>query len=899
MVAATFSMQSSLLDLARAGDFSALAYWINRVLIPDGFYAHVEGHRVRGCVNICVEFPAPRTAKQTDLQDNIIRRICHQLWQLNSTVIHGVKVSGSLPGRAEILWQQTVRIVTPANQRLPWKGADRLDLAAIVRPVMRGAVSVRSWVRSRYKALRLLLLAGSAVAAFTLGAWFSVNSALEWVNQNAARSTLVPPLESVQPLPNSDPSGLMSGKMSETASRSGTTSTSSTMSGLDRIQGILQDLAQSSVTSVTPPPNRAQLEDVVLLIGGDLSFDGPLAGDNARAFADLGVLAAADVTAVNLESPLSLVDRAEAQFQPDADANPTQDDITNRSRSPHSGAIEALDSAGIDVVNLANGRIMADGDRGLDATLNQLDRADIIRFGAGRTASEAARARIVEVKGLKIAYLGYATADYTIAQGRRSGINEALRERIHHDIATLRDQVDWIVVNYHWGDSMASYPAHWQTQLARETIDVGADAVVGHSPNALQGAETYGDRPIVYSLGKLLYSDKYGFGGETALLRLRLDRETIAADFVPIEIWDGRPVLAANDSARWIVQRIEDLSQGFDRPLAQLAEKVDGLSVSAQEVSAERHRAARLSSNTANAIETENTEQSPSQTSLQISTNVGVTATAMLNAADVNSGANLTELEAMPITIDTRADIHSNISANEVEPSDALEAVTDPAFSFDLARQIIPPLGGRVIVEQSLDRLADDNPHLQQALQPSTPAVNPEVDFEFQHPNLSNSRRNLADELKALELDLDAADLTSPSSPLPSPSTPRRYPEITTPNTPAPPPDQPDVPTLNAPAPSPADQPTEPLDDPTEAASPFSSEPIVTHRAPVDEVSKMSPLHLPLGNLNQDWNAVGQAIGQWSQPKPKAQSPLSFTIPGANTTPASAKHTPYLTLPNC
>ncbi|NJN61252.1 MAG: CapA family protein [Coleofasciculaceae cyanobacterium RL_1_1] len=910
MVAATFSMQSSLLDLARAGDFSALAYWINRVLIPDGFYAHVEGHRVRGCVNICVEFPAPRTAKQTDLQDNIIRRICHQLWQLNSTVIHGVKVSGSLPGRAEILWQQTVRIVTPANQRLPWKGADRLDLAAIVRPVMRGAVSVRSWVRSRYKALRLLLLAGSAVAAFTLGAWFSVNSALEWVNQNAARSTLVPPLESVQPLPNSDTSGIMSGKMSETVSRSGTTSTSSTMSGLDRIQGILQDLAQSSITPVTPPSNRVSSEDVVLLIGGDISFDGPLAGDNARAFANLGALAAADVTAVNLESPLSLVDRAEAQFTPDADANSTQNDMTNRSRSPHSGAIEALSSAGIDVVNLANGRIMADGDRGLDATLNQLDQADIIRFGAGRTASEAARARIVEVKGLKIAYLGYATADYTIAQGRRSGINEALRERIHHDIATLRDQVDWIVVNYHWGESMASYPAHWQTQLARETIDVGADAVVGHSPNALQGAETYGDRPIVYSLGQLLYRDKYGFGGETALLRLRLDHETIAADFVPIEIWDGRPALAADDSARWIVQRIEDLSQGFDRPLAQLAEQVDGLSASAQDISAERHRAARLSSDTANAIETDNTQKSPSQTSLQISTNVGVTATAMLDASEVNSGASLAEPEAMPSAIDTQAeinsdfnsDINSNISTSEVEPSAALETVTDPTLSFDLARQIVPPLGGRIIVEQSLDRLADENPQLQQALRSSAPSANSEVDLEFQHPNLSQSRRNLADELKALELDFDAADLTSPSSPLPSPSTPRRHPEIKTPITPAPPLDQPDSSTLNAPAPSPADQPTDPIGDLADATSPFSSEPIVTHGAPGDagdDVSKMPPLHLPLGNLNQDWNEVGQAIGQWSQPKTKAQSPVSFTIPGANTTPASAKHTPYLTLPNC
>ena len=182
MVAAHFPLHSSsLLDLARAGDFSALAYWINRALIPDGFYARVRGGGVSGCVDVCVEFPAPRTATQSELQTSIIRRICHQLWQLNSKAIYGVKVSGSLPGRAEVLWQQTVRIVTPANQQLPWNGVP--DWSAVLRPVARGAASLRDWVRSRYKTLRALFLAGSAVAAFTLGSWFSLHTSLEWLDR--------------------------------------------------------------------------------------------------------------------------------------------------------------------------------------------------------------------------------------------------------------------------------------------------------------------------------------------------------------------------------------------------------------------------------------------------------------------------------------------------------------------------------------------------------------------------------------------------------------------------------------------------------------------------------------------------------------------------------------------
>ena len=864
-------MQSSLLDLARAGDFSALAYWINRVLIPDGFYAHVEGQGTRGCVNICVEFPAPRTAQQTDLQDNIIRRICHQLWQLNSKVIHGVRVSGSLPGRAEILWQQTVRIVTPANQRLRWKGDDRLDFAAIVRPVMRGAVSVRVWVRSRYKALRTLLLAGSAVAAFTLGAWFSVNSALEWVNQNAARSAQTPPLVTGQTLPRSERLTAMPDQMSETVADSGSTSTASSMSSLDRIQSILQEMDRSSITPVTPPPNRVQSEDVVLLIGGDISFDGPLAGNNAQAFADLGALAAADVTAVNLESPLSLADRAEAQFRSEmTTASPASD---NRHRSFQSGAIAALNSAGVDVVNLANGRIMTDGDQGLEVTLNELDQANIVSFGAGRTASEAARVRIVDVKGVKIAYLGYATADYTIAQDRRSGINEALRDRIRQDITGLRDRVDWIVVNYHWGDSMASYPAHWQTQLARETIDVGADAVVGHSPNALQGAETYNDRPIVYSLGKLLYSDKYGFGGETALLRLRLDRDRIAADFVPIEIWDGRPVVAAEASANWIMQRIEDLSQGFDQPLAQRAEGVEGLSASEREISAERHRVARMTAETSSDLSNSN----ETDTRQPIATQAAVTATAELKTFEVSTDASIANTESETPTVDRDASVA--VPPPTRESQSVAPPIAPPLIASELAQQTLPPLSGRTIVEQSLDRLAETNPQIQQKLYPSTPPVNPEVDLEFQHPNLSNSRRDLASELKALELELDPEDLTSPPAIQPQPS------ENLTLNPPATPSPKLDLPSFSTAAPTPSSP------SPADATSPFSNEPIVAPVNPSDPSSAQLPQRLPL----DEFKSIGQAIGQWS--RSKTPSPVSFAIPRLNSPTFPAQPT-RPTLPN-
>jgi len=832
MVAANFPLHSSpLLDLARAGDFSALAYWINRVLIPDGFYARVRGGAASGCIDVCVEFPAPRTATQNELQTNIIRRICHQLWQLNSQAIHGVKVSASLPGRTDAIWQQSVRIVTPANQQLPWSGAAAFDWGAVLRPVVRGAASLRAWVRSRYKALRLLLLAGSAVAAFTLGSWFSSSASLEWLDRPpSARVAPLTPPAIVETVPAPEP-----GSFAPATPTIPSPDRRSSRSGLARIRSIVDKIAHPQIVAIEPPAIRADRDDVVLLFGGDVSFSGPLAGDNARAFAELDVLSAADVTSLTLGSPLSVVARDEAEFSAAAPADDAADaaspETTNRAEPIAAGAIAALQDAGIDAINLANGRILDDGDRGLDATLDRLAAAEIATLGAGRSADEAARARIVEVKGVKIAYLGYATADYTIARDRRSGVNEALYERIRADVTTLRDRVDWIVVNYHWGETRSSYPARWQAELARQSIDAGADAIVGHSPNALQGAETYRDRPIVYSLGKLLNNNRYGFGGEAALLRLRLDGEAIAADFVPIELWDGRPVAAAPDSARWIVQRIEDLSQGFDRPLARLAEDVDGRSPDIGTSTDRRSRArGAIATNAAAPTDMRDTTEP---------------AAAPLGLAIDTVGRAI----APPIVPQDTAPKTTRNTARNATP-DRFGAPPEP-ISFDLSRPLAP-LAGRLSVEQSLDRL---DPAVVAALQPLPDAP---AEITFQHPALDRERRDLASELKALELDFSGlANADRDAAPLSAievaPSERADGESIAPSEVAAASPESHELPDSS--------------DSPDSPDSPFSTAPLIAYDPP--------PLRSPADrDARPQLDGIGRATGSWTQ---KAASP-SFSI---------------------
>ena len=58
---------------------------------------------------------------------------------------------------------------------------------------------------------------------------------------------------------------------------------------------------------------------------------------------------------------------------------------------------------------------------------------------------------------------------------------------------------------YHWGIERDKAPMESQRSLAKQTIDAGADLIIGSHPHVLQGIETYKGKKIVYSLGNLCF----------------------------------------------------------------------------------------------------------------------------------------------------------------------------------------------------------------------------------------------------------------------------------------------------------------------------------------------------------------------------------------------------------
>lgn len=231
-----------------------------------------------------------------------------------------------------------------------------------------------------------------------------------------------------------------------------------------------------------------------------------------------------DITLVNLEAPLT---SRGTEFT----------DKKYRFRVRPS-AIAALKKAGITTVTLANNHSMDYGATGLLDTLQQLDKAGIGHVGAGENLVAARKPARYDIRGTKVAVLGYSlTLPLEFWAGdTRGGTAPLVEKMVKDDIAAARRQASIVIVTVHWGEEGKTQLREYQPRLARMMIDAGADAVIGHHPHILQGVETYKRGIICYSLGNFAFAHKSRIADRTLLVRLRFDGDKRTAELVPVNI---------------------------------------------------------------------------------------------------------------------------------------------------------------------------------------------------------------------------------------------------------------------------------------------------------------------------------------------------------------------------
>ncbi|MCC2684754.1 MAG: CapA family protein [Paenibacillaceae bacterium] len=209
----------------------------------------------------------------------------------------------------------------------------------------------------------------------------------------------------------------------------------------------------------------------------------------------LPLLQQPDMTIANFESPVT------------TRGTPQQKDYVYRT-SPN--ALPPFKEAGFDLVTLANNHTLDYGEPGLLDTMSNLDKAGILRVGAGHNADEAFKPVIVNKNGIKIAFLGFSRVvpDNSWKAGSKTpGLADTYAEKRPLDeIRKAKAQADLVVVMVHWGIERNDKPEAYQTTLGHHYIDAGADLVIGSHPHVLQGLESYKGKWIAYSLGNFIFT---------------------------------------------------------------------------------------------------------------------------------------------------------------------------------------------------------------------------------------------------------------------------------------------------------------------------------------------------------------------------------------------------------
>lgn len=263
--------------------------------------------------------------------------------------------------------------------------------------------------------------------------------------------------------------------------------------------------APSEPDPLRAPTTREEAAEpsIVLAAGGDVNF-GRECGQSILKdaaydpFSGLGAAwSAADARFVNLESQLS-----------------DQHGVTQSPRhrliftGPPGGA-EVLARAQISLVSTANNHAWDYGKSALLETILNLERAGVSFAGTGRDLEGAYRPAVLRKNGLSLALFAVTQVwnqpPFATHEGR-SFVAWADIEKLEAGITRARREHDFVIVSYHGGEEYEHAPVERTQRFLAAVMALGVDAVIGHHPHVPQGVGWVAGRPIVYSLGNLVFA---------------------------------------------------------------------------------------------------------------------------------------------------------------------------------------------------------------------------------------------------------------------------------------------------------------------------------------------------------------------------------------------------------
>lgn len=328
-----------------------------------------------------------------------------------------------------------------------------------------------------------------------------------------------------------------------------------------------------AVTSTAPTTGKAGTTTVTLTFGGDLNVtDNVVAAGGTEknytdAFLDVApVLAGSDLTALNFEGIL--------YGRPYGSAG---------SGSAPQELLQALDRAGVDLLQVANSCSLNKGLSGLSSTLDSVRAAGMEPVGAYADKAQRQKGEgyiVCNVNGIRIAFVAFTKGmdGLALPKGSEGCVNVLYSdydstyqtvdaEGIKSILANVeKADADLTVAMLHWGSEFNDTISQSQTDIVNILLSGGVDAIIGTHSHYVQ--KMAHDREagtfVAYCLGDF-FGDGDRAGSEySVLLDLQITKDNKSGDTY-ISGYDYTPIFTVNEEGKPLrVVRIHEAMKAYE-----------------------------------------------------------------------------------------------------------------------------------------------------------------------------------------------------------------------------------------------------------------------------------------------------------------------------------------------
>lgn len=221
-----------------------------------------------------------------------------------------------------------------------------------------------------------------------------------------------------------------------------------------------------------------------------------------------------------------------------------------------------LKDLGVDILSTVNNHCMDKGIKGLQSTIDELDKVEIKHTGTFKTEEEANKVLTVESNGIKFGIIAYTygTNGIAVPKDYTYSVNLIDKEKIAKDIEKAKSEnVDVIIAIMHWGIEYETSPNSEQKDLANFLFENGVDIILGGHPHVLQTMEkrdieledgTHKDGFIVYSLGNFVSGQVKTYTKQSVILNIELTKHNSSdsekkitidgVSYIPVYMYDSK-----------------------------------------------------------------------------------------------------------------------------------------------------------------------------------------------------------------------------------------------------------------------------------------------------------------------------------------------------------------------